>query len=196
MELYLQLDCWQTLKIWILWDCLHVIHQHYDVLGTYYYNHLQQHLGSRGALSLLRIAFSFKGSKAEICECFKWSNWSIIWIPATKTYEYWSVHCLERTKFKRFLRAIYENAKRFIYLEGSFNCNVITSRRSRPVWWDLDPLQEIWIGARYGPNALAIRKPTHGMIRRSVPVRAVKTRRRFGSKTASFYVSVCLLVYF
>ena len=34
------------------------------------------------------------------------------------------------------------------------------------------------------------------MIRRFVPVRAVKTGRRFGSKTASFHVSVYLLVYF
>jgi len=33
-------------------------------------------------------------------------------------------------------------------------------------------------------------RPIHGMIRRSVSVRAVKTRRRFGSETASFHVSV------
>ena len=32
---------------------------------------------------------------------------------------------------------------------------------------------------------------THRMIRRSVPVRAVKTRRRFRFKIASFHVSVC-----
>jgi len=55
---------------------------------------------------------------------------------------------------------------------------------------DLDPLQEIRIDARYGPNTLAIRKSIHGMIRRLVPVRAVKTRRRFESEIASFHVSV------
>ena len=37
---------------------------------------------------------------------------------------------------------------------------------------------------------MAIWSPIHGMIRRSIPVHIVKTRRRFGSKTASFHVSV------
>jgi len=48
----------------------------------------------------------------------------------------------------------------------------------------------VYIGARYGPDTLAIRRPTHGMIRRFVPVRAVKTRRRFGFKTVSFHVII------
>jgi len=47
--------------------------------------------------------------------------------------------------------------------------------------------------ARSEPDIMAIRRPIHGMIRRSVPVRAVKTRGQFGSKTASFYVSVLSL---
>ena len=53
-------------------------------------------------------------------------------------------------------------------------------------WW-----REIRICARYGPDTLVIRRPIHKMIRRSASVRAVKTRRRFGAKTASFHVSVC-----
>ena len=57
-----------------------------------------------------------------------------------------------------------------------------------PASGDPDPIQ---IRARCGPDTMAIRRPTHGMIRRSVPVRAVKIRRRFGSETASFQVSVC-----
>ena len=43
---------------------------------------------------------------------------------------------------------------------------------------------------RCGPDTQEIRRPMHGMIRRPVPVRAVKTRQRFGSETASFHVSV------
>ena len=44
---------------------------------------------------------------------------------------------------------------------------------------------------RCGSDTQVIRRPINGMIRRSVPVRAVKTRWRFGSETASFHVSVC-----
>ena len=47
-----------------------------------------------------------------------------------------------------------------------------------------------------GPDAQVIQRPIHGMIRRSVPVRAVKTKRQFGSETASFHVSVCSCVIF
>jgi len=43
---------------------------------------------------------------------------------------------------------------------------------------------------RCGPDTEGIRRPMHRMIRRSVPVHAVKTRRRFGSETSSFHVSV------
>ena len=75
----------------------------------------------------------------------------------------------------------------------TFGCVV---QRYGPVWWDLDTLREIQICARYRLDTLAIRRPIYGMIRRSVPVRAVKIRWRFGSKIASFHVSVCLLVYF
>ena len=62
---------------------------------------------------------------------------------------------------------------------------------------DLDPLREIRSCTRYGSDTQAIRKPTNGMIWRFVPVRAVETRRRFGSKIASFHVSVssCLFSY-
>jgi len=61
------------------------------------------------------------------------------------------------------------------------------SVRSEPVAGDPDMIQ---ICARCGSDTQAIRRPFHGMICRSVPVRAVKTRRRFGSETASFHVSV------
>jgi len=60
-------------------------------------------------------------------------------------------------------------------------------RRSGPVAGDPDPIR---VRARCGPDAQPIRRPIHGMIRRSVPVRAVKTRWRFGSETAPFHVSV------
>ena len=62
--------------------------------------------------------------------------------------------------------------------------------RFEPITEDPDPLQEIQICARYGPDTMAIRKPTYGMIQRFVPVRALKTRWRFRSKIASFHVSV------
>jgi len=60
-----------------------------------------------------------------------------------------------------------------------------------PVTGDPDPIR---IRIHCGPDILAIRRPTHEMIRRSVLVRAVKTKLRFGSKIALFYVSVCSCV--
>ena len=60
--------------------------------------------------------------------------------------------------------------------------------RSEAVIGDLELIQ---ICGCYGPDALVIRRLTHKMIRRFVPVRAVKIRRWFGFKTASFHVSVC-----
>jgi len=69
----------------------------------------------------------------------------------------------------------------------------ICSVRSGPVAGDPDPIR---IRARCGPNTMVIRRPMSGMIRRPVPVRAVKTRRRFGSETASFHVSVCFCLIF
>jgi len=64
----------------------------------------------------------------------------------------------------------------------------------RTVAGDPDPIQ---IRAHCGPDTQAIRRPIHGMIRTSVLVRAVKTRRLFGSETVSFHVSVrsCSLPY-
>jgi len=56
--------------------------------------------------------------------------------------------------------------------------------------WDPNLLHEIQICARCGPETLAIWRPIHGMIWKFLPVRAVKTRRWFGSKIASFHVSV------
>ena len=50
--------------------------------------------------------------------------------------------------------------------------------------------------ARCGTDTLAIRKPIHGIIWRSVPIRVVKTRQRFGSKIASFHVGVCSYIIF
>jgi len=58
---------------------------------------------------------------------------------------------------------------------------------------DPDP---IWIRIRCGSDTLAIRKPTNGIIWRFIPVRAVETRWRFGSKIASFHVSFCLCLIF
>jgi len=46
---------------------------------------------------------------------------------------------------------------------------------------------------RCRPDTQAIQRQIHGMTSRSVPVRAVKTRWRFG--TASFHVSVCSYVF-
>ena len=68
-----------------------------------------------------------------------------------------------------------------------------SSVRSEPVTGDLDLIQ---IRVHYKPNTLAIRRPTHGMIRMFVPVRTVKTIQRFGSKTASFHVSVFSCIIF
>ena len=65
---------------------------------------------------------------------------------------------------------------------------------SRSIWWDLNPLQEIWICTHYGPDTLAIRTPIHGMIQRSVAVRAVKIRWQFESKITSFHVSVYSII--
>jgi len=72
-------------------------------------------------------------------------------------------------------------------------------QRFGSVWWDPnlatgDP-DPIRIRAQFGPDTMVIWRPIHGMIRRSVSVRAVKTRWRFGSKTASFHVSVCSCVF-
>ena len=50
--------------------------------------------------------------------------------------------------------------------------------------------------ARYGPDTLAIWRPAYEMIWRSIPVHAVKTRWRFGSKIASFLVNVCSYIIF
>jgi len=65
--------------------------------------------------------------------------------------------------------------------------------RPEPVTVDPDP---IWNRDCYGHDSQAIRRPIHRMICRSVPVRAVKTRRRFGFKTVSFHVSVCSCIIF
>jgi len=49
----------------------------------------------------------------------------------------------------------------------------------------------IRICSHCGPDTLAISRPIHGMIRRSVLVRVVKNRWWFRSKTTLFHVSVC-----
>ena len=71
----------------------------------------------------------------------------------------------------------------YIYLFVRLRATVFRTRLGDP-----DPIR---IRVRSGPDTMAIRRPIPGMIRRSVPVRAVKTRWRFGSETASFHVSVC-----
>ena len=65
---------------------------------------------------------------------------------------------------------------------------------------DSDPFGEIRTGCRRpgpesdscrcGSGRLMIQRLIYGMICRSVPVRAVKTRRLFGFETTSFHVSV------
>ena len=69
----------------------------------------------------------------------------------------------------------------------------------RPVRWDPNPATgdpyPIRIRARCEPDTQAIRRPTHEIIHRSVSVHAVKTRQQFGSKIASFHVSVCSCVF-
>ena len=62
----------------------------------------------------------------------------------------------------------------------------------RTVAGDPDPIR---IRARCEPDTQAIRRPVHEMICRTVPVRVVKTRWRFGFETASFHVSVCSYVF-
>ena len=57
----------------------------------------------------------------------------------------------------------------------------------KPVTGDPDL---IGIRVHCGSDIMVIRRQTHEMIWRSEPVRAVKTRRRFGPKTVSFHVSV------
>jgi len=68
----------------------------------------------------------------------------------------------------------------------------IRSVRSGFVAGDPDPIR---ICTRYGPDTQAIQRTIHRMIRRSVVVRAVKTRRRFGSEIMSFHVSACSYVF-
>ena len=69
------------------------------------------------------------------------------------------------------------------------------------VRWDPNPATRdpypIQIRAHCGTDTMVIRRPIHGMIHRSVLDRAVKTRWRFGSETASFHVSVrsCVFSY-
>ena len=56
----------------------------------------------------------------------------------------------------------------YIYLYVWLRATVFWTRLGDP-----DPIR---IRARSGPDTMAIRRPITGMIRRSVPVRAVKTR--------------------
>jgi len=81
----------------------------------------------------------------------------------------------------------------YVYLSVAFCSDLDSFVRPKSVTGDPDPIR---ICANYEPDTLAIRKPTHEIIRRSPRVRAVKTRRRFGSKTASFHVSVCSCIIF
>ena len=66
----------------------------------------------------------------------------------------------------------------YIYLYVRLRATVFQTRLGDP-----DPIQ---IRAHSGPDTMAIRRPIPGMIRRSVPVHAVKTRRRFDSETRHF----------
>ena len=61
--------------------------------------------------------------------------------------------------------------------------------------YDPNSAMGVHICARYGPDTLAIRRPTQEMIQRSIPVNAVETRQ-FRPKIASFHVSVCSCIIF
>jgi len=76
----------------------------------------------------------------------------------------------------------------FVYQRVGLHVTAIRTHSRDP-----DPIR---ICVRCGADTLAIQRPTHRMIRRSVPVRAMKTRRRFGSKTASFHMSICSYIIF
>jgi len=58
--------------------------------------------------------------------------------------------------------------------------------------WDPDSTR---ICVRRWPDTLAIRRPTHGMIWRSVPDRIVKIRRWFSFKAVSFHVGIFSYVF-
>jgi len=78
----------------------------------------------------------------------------------------------------------------WVYVRVSL-CSVACCSNFRLVCWDPDPIQ---IRVRCGTDTLVIRKPIYKMIRRSVLAHTVKTRWQFGSKIASFHVSVCFCV--
>ena len=76
----------------------------------------------------------------------------------------------------------------YIYLYVLVACCNVQNRLVRS-----GPLQETGSDLdsyHCGPNIMAIRRPIHEMIRKLVPVRAVKARRRFVPETESFHVSV------
>ena len=69
----------------------------------------------------------------------------------------------------------------YLYLFVCVGCVLQRSESFGEIWTvagDPDPIR---IRARCGPDTMVIRRPTHGMIHRSVPVRTVNARRRFGS---------------
>jgi len=74
-----------------------------------------------------------------------------------------------------------------------------------PVWWDPDPFVRSEPGnrrSRSDPDSYSLQTRYAGDSKtdpwddRPVPICTVKTRRRFGSKTVSFYVSICFHVIF
>ena len=67
----------------------------------------------------------------------------------------------------------------------------IRSCDPNPVTEDSDPIR---IRIRRVPIRQAIQRPRHKMIRRSLPLHAVQTRRQFGPEITSFHVSVCFCV--
>ena len=78
-----------------------------------------------------------------------------------------------------------------IWLDGTVFRTCLV--RSGPVTGDSDPTR---IRVRRGADTLTIWRLTDRMIRRSIPAHAVKSRRRFGFKTASFHVSICSCIIF
>jgi len=86
-----------------------------------------------------------------------------------------------------------------VYVCKSIYICVSVRLRVAAIWTRLvrsRPVRGIRICACYGLDTQVIRRLIHGMIWRFVPVHAVKIRRRFGSKTTSFHVSVCFSIIF
>ena len=76
-----------------------------------------------------------------------------------------------------------------VYVSVVYQCVCLVTCHS-----DMDPLARSG-PVTGGPDTQVIQRPTHGTNLRSVPVRTVKTRRRFSFKIASFHMSICSYIF-